>query len=179
MDMFEGFLRQSEFNVALETLEKKLGPTSRKAELDHCNQCGICCWRRPGEFAGPEDLAASAKLVNMDPPEFFRTFCVVDDLHNKLTVVPRRSGQADVAGTYLNSDRTYDIDTPCVFLNTDSNECRIHEAKPQACVEFKCWNPVKGAKVHSWSEEDMKALGWDGNRANRWDEDDEEDDGDN
>lgn len=148
----------------LRAKEKELGPSSADLNLDHCNQCTHCCWKRPGEFAGPANLAEAAALLEITPEAFFKEYCVVDDIHGRITVVPRRVEQADIAGTFIAASRTFDIDTPCVFLSTESKDCKLHAAKPQACAEFKCWKPDPSQEVCGWSEDDIKALGWDGDK---------------
>ena len=160
--IFSGMFAQVTFGEALKAKGKELGPSSGELKLDYCNQCMHCCWKRPGEWAGPENLAQTAALMNMAPEAFFKAYCVVDDLHGEITVVPRRVEQADVAGTMLTSERTFDFDTPCVFLDTEKKECKVHAAKPQSCAVFKCWEPQQDQVVCGWTQDDIKALGWDG-----------------
>lgn len=168
-----GIFRQFDFAAAVEQIEERVGPTSETAGLTECNKCTLCCWRRPGAFKDIEEVTAAAALMDMTAQNFFKEYCVVDELASGLCVMPRRVEQDDVKGTFLQADRTFDISTPCVFLNEKTGNCGIHDSKPDSCRTFECWVPDSGS-MPVWSEADVKTLGWNGNKY-EWDDEDDDD----
>lgn len=154
---------------------KTINPTAKDTGADHCVQCGVCCWRRPCGLV-EEDLPLIAAKLNMPVYELFKKMLVVDNVNGLYCVLPRRKSQKDIAGKYVPDDRTYDIDTPCVFFDEDSHNCKIHDVKPRGGREFKCWDVGEYRRTGvAWSakEDIMEVTGWDGDTYD-YDGDDDE-----
>lgn len=94
----------------------------------------------------------------------FAEYLVVDESDSgaALVVYPRRRQWN--GGHYLTDAETYGVDTPCVFLGDDG--CQIHEVKPAGGVRYKCWDEATHGEPPGceWTEEQVMALGWDGDR---------------
>lgn len=69
----------------------------------------------------------------------------------------------------ISSAETYDLDTPCVFLDEkNDNACKIHDVKPVGGKSFKCWEPDSGVEP-TWDKVDLVKLGWDGSNPDDYD----------
>lgn len=140
-------------------------PDAGRQGKAECCRSGQCCWRRPGELSA-DDVPRLAARLGLSPPELFARYLVVDDIRDHLSLLPRRAGQE--GGRMLGWRETYDLDTPCVFLG-ESGDCSVHEDKPAACREFRCWEeaPVPATPL-PWAPEALRALGWDGVSPDDW-----------
>jgi len=130
-----------------------------------CQQSGVCCWTRPCDLF-PGDERRIAVHLGVTVHELFASSLVVDDIQdgNGYRLLPRR-GQQD-GGRYLTARETYDIDTPCVFLDVEhGNACKIHEVKPEGGRRFVCTMTdaeIKALPSPKWTEEQLRGIGWDG-----------------
>ena len=129
-----------------------------------CCRSGLCCWQRPGQIS-KTDIVRMAAHAGQSVQDFFREKCVVDtNAREGLTVRPRRKGQE--GGRYLSASDTYDIETPCLFLDTEhQNACLMQEAKPTECATSGCWQETNGEEcdeIEPWTREEIVALGWNG-----------------
>lgn len=127
-----------------------------------CQRSGVCCWRRPCDLV-PGDVERLAAHLGITPAETFLEYLVVDEFGGELRLLPRRGQQA--GGHYLTTRETYQIDTPCVFL--DGKTCRVHDAKPTGGARWHC--AMSEAETRSliasdpkWTHAELVALGWDG-----------------
>ena len=156
-----GFLMQMEFNDQVDALRGALQtkPSSDTGKKT-CSGCGLCCWRRPGTL-NLDDVKRLSKHLEISEQDFFNSYLVVDRIRGKLCVLPRRKDQEDLAGKLVPQHRTFDIDTPCVFLD-EENHCSIHKVKPKGCREMDCWIKDDSDGIKEMSREDILALGWDG-----------------
>lgn len=154
---FEAMRLKGRFIAKLQMIEKA-HPTAKTQGSDNCCRSGVCCWRRPGELS-PDDLDKLAAHLGLTAPETFRQFCVVDKIDGLILRLRRAHEEG---GRMLTWRDTYDLDTPCVFLDRNESKCKVHEAKPANCAAYKCWtdNPVREMPV--WTEGALTALGWDG-----------------
>lgn len=169
--MFRSILFQSELN----RLKRDNPPSSETGETS-CNRCGLCCWRRPPRLTQSE-LSDAAKFLGKPDAEFFQEFCVVDDPGSNPMPVPviRRAHQESYAGQYLPSSETFSLESPCVFLDTENgNTCKLHEHKPSECAGFKCWECDGASKHVTWTDAEMKAIGYNGDDSD-WDYSDDYD----
>jgi hypothetical protein len=62
------------------------------------------------------------------------------------------------------SRETFAISSPCVYLSEGQTCCVHGDAKPTVCRTAGCWSPQTDAAcgVVTWADEELKALGWDG-----------------
>lgn len=129
-----------------------------------CQRSGVCCWRRPCELA-PGDEQRIADHLGISKHQLFAEYLVVDDAGDgRLMLVPRRGQQA--GGAMLTAEQTYDMDTPCVFLDVaNRNACKIHPVKPSVGAAFVCTMTAAERRRlprPRWNEEQLRELGWDG-----------------
>jgi Fe-S-cluster containining protein len=130
----------------------------------------FCCWQRPCSLS-KDDVKNISLFLKISEKELFEQYLVVDEIKRKLLILPRRVEQEDVAGEYLQFDRTYDIDSPCIFLDSN-NLCKIHDVKSKQAKSFKCWEEESEEDDFAeWIEEDLINLGWSGLKDPIWDED--------
>jgi Fe-S-cluster containining protein len=153
-------MRSTYFRV-LGQIEQRNMPAFKRPGAKGCCRSGVCCWRRPCDLT-PGDEVAIAAFLNTTPEALFKESLVVDGDPHDLRLRPRRVEQE--GGKYLTSDQTFDIDTPCVFLDTaNRNACRIHPVKPTTGAAFDCTKPEKyEPEGVTWSREALMGLGWDG-----------------
>lgn len=150
------------------SLERKIenSPRAIEQKKNYCCNSGVCCWIRPCAL-NKEDLSRLAKYMDLTESQFFLEYCAVDEFGSK-TIIMRRKHQS--GGEFITADESYSIQSPCVML-TDENKCSIHAIKPEQGKSFKCWENHKDAKLPEWSNDEIKALGWDGNDDDGvWDE---------
>jgi Fe-S-cluster containining protein len=135
-------------------------PASEKG-LKVCCKCGACC--HTGTCAiSLEDLNHLAARYKLPPSDFFRRFCMVDEIGDvPHTVRLRRSSQADIAGQWIPTDRTFDSD-PCVLWDKTKG-CTVYKDRPENARSMVCWDPSTGT-VPKWKCKDIIALGWDGKK---------------
>ena len=145
----------------LNKLTKKLQP-SRETGKDYCVRCSHCCWQRPGGL-NQKDVPIIAKKLKITPEKLFEKYLVVDRLGftSEYILLPRRREQDDIAGSFVPSDRTFDINTPCIFLKNKS--CTINDVKPYMCRVCECWNSDKHTAY--WEAAELKKLGWSGSES--------------
>lgn len=157
--MFGNWHLQDRFVRKLRVIHESSPKAAEDIGETHCCRSARCCWTRPCDLGqgDPEKIAAH---LGITPQELFKRDLVVDeDGAGKLCLRPRRGEQS--GGVKLTSDQTFDIDTPCVFLDTkNNNACRIHDVKPQTGREYKCWEHSTNVPIPTWSEEALKELGW-------------------
>jgi Fe-S-cluster containining protein len=125
-----------------------------------CCRSGRCCWRRPG-CLDHDDVPKIAALLGLTSEELFQQYLVVDSGIGDSTgyvLVPRRKHQE--GGEMLDWRETYSFESPCVFLG-EGNACQVHDVKPVACREYKCWEG-DSENYPEWSREQLMSLGWSG-----------------
>lgn len=175
MDIIEFLLRaaetldrKEEWGRKLRVIVDQANPQPAKfAGASSCQRSGVCCWRRPCEIGKGEPERIAAHL-GITPQQLFREHLIVDAMRGELQLRPRRGQQA--GGTFLTPEQTYDIDTPCTFLDPSAqNACRIHDAKPAAGASWHCgMSDAEAAALPRpapWDPADLAELGWDGKGA--------------
>jgi Fe-S-cluster containining protein len=162
---FESLNLRIQNRKALDIIQKR-SPTAEDQGATSCCRSGFCCWKRPGALE-EADIPKIANFLGITEKSLFEEYLVVDRIED-LCLLPRRKEQE--GGKMLNWRETYDIATPCVFLDEENgNACKIHDVKPCDCRAFKCWEPDENAKGATVSEEKLKEIGWDGYRPDDYD----------
>lgn len=148
----------------LRVLDSANPKPANKTGATTCQRSGVCCWRRPCELhpGDPERLAAH---LGISTPDLMRDYLVVDKLDHGVVLLPRRVQQQ--GGRYLTVGESYDVETPCVFLDQTSgqNSCRVQEAKPTGGAQWSCtMTPEQMAALHrpAWTLDELRVLGFDG-----------------
>lgn len=145
------------FIHSLDLIKKEHPPAETQGKTECCNS-GVCCWRRPGNL-NEEDVSKIANFFGITEQELFQNYLIVDRIGDSWCLLPARKHQQ--TGQMINWEETYSIESPCIFLNIE-NKCDIHEVKPFACREFKCWEKQE-VKINNFPKEKLIELGWDGN----------------
>lgn len=140
-------------------------PPAFKTGAKSCNRCALCCWTRPPRLSKYE-LHRLAERFGLTDAEFFQKRCVIDNPGtSNYCPVLIRTHQTDMAGHYLQTSETYSFDSPCSFLSRADgvHSCELQSDKPPECAGHECWNPTDvDSKKYEWTDEELKALGWDG-----------------
>lgn len=178
--LFSSFGRRIDYNTKVQKLRTELQVSNDKSNQTKCNQCTYCCWVKPCNV-GRSNLEPLAKHFGITPQELFNQYLVVDDACAKsghYTLTPIRKQWKQYAGEYLPSDATWDIDTPCIFLDEEKKECKLHSVgvKPSGGKLMNCWEDVTetgnetnyiATDEFSFTKEELKTLvGWDGETNN-------------
>ena len=165
--MFGNFAKSLAYSSKLSRLEKKL-----KGDYDDnqtvCKMCSFCCWAKPCNLS-KEDVTIMAKHFGITQQQLFEKYLVVDTAgvsFDEFSLTPIRKQWEIYAGGYLPDNATYDIDTPCCFLDESSRKCSLHDiAKPLGGREHECWNDEDPRPIQGFTEEELKDLvGWDGSQ---------------
>lgn len=103
--------------------------------------------------------------MNLTPQELFKKYLAVDIFGTDYCLIFIRKHQ--IPGVMIPWRETYSLETPCVFLDEENNNaCKIHNAKPEECATFKCWDRDKNPAPHyKMSREYLLSLGWDGHES--------------
>ncbi len=85
-----------------------------------CTQCGDCCTGAPGfVWVNKEEIAALAKMVDMDVEEFEKQYV-------------RKIGIRKSLREFPNGD--------CVFFDNEKRGCTVYEARPRQCKTWPFWD---------------------------------------
>ena len=152
-------MKQVTINAQVAELKEKFKP-SGLIDLKFCRKCSFCCWRRPG-LLDKNDVVSISKFLGITKQRLFNDYLVIEyvGFGNSYCLLPRRKEQSDIAGELISSDRTFDIGTPCIFL--ENKLCKINKVKPIHCRHCGCWKDSKIDYI-GWSKKDLIELGWDG-----------------
>ncbi len=124
-----------------------------------CIRRGLCCRQNPGWFA-PGEMEKAAELLDMDPDEFVRTYCVIDgaevDGETVHVFAPLKLGRdgKPLREPASMADRVYKMfPGPCIFF--DGQGCGIYGARPVECRKYNCTNkeadnPTKEGIARLW-----------------------------
>lgn len=108
-----------------------------RTDISACDSCGECC-KTPCLLGGPADLKRIAKGKSKAQAR------KLVDLDRTFT------------GEYL--VRIKAVDGKCPY-HVDMR-CQIHDIKPRGAKEFKCWDASTYLKDYSWSENDLRKIGF-------------------
>lgn len=161
--MFGNMFAGMDFQRKLHKLFNRL---HAQEEITACTKCSFCCWQKPCNLKHG-DLEKIAKFLKITPKKLFRQYLCVDTAQVKdFSITPIRKEWKSYAGEYIPSNRTYDIDTPCIFLDEETKLCKIHDVKPGGGKGYECWNNESNPNFKeefNWTKAEIKKYGWDGN----------------
>jgi len=153
--MFENMFNRLVFDHTMLRLQVER-ENAKALGIDHCVQCGFCCFVRPCSIA-PDEIEGIADCLGFTPRELFEKRLVVDFLHEGYVVLPVRVEQWHWAGGFLPSSATWDCETPCIFL--ENNRCQIHEIKPRCARDSECWSEKQpDISASHWSAEQLESI---------------------
>jgi len=123
-----------------DTLDKRAitNPGAYELGKDECVQCGGCCWTWPCSLT-QEEAEKIADYLNIPAEAFMEHYTVIN---NGIRTI-RRHEWEDIANKTLDGERLYDINTPCVFFDDTTRNCKIHSVKPLEGKECRCWEEEK------------------------------------
>ncbi|MEQ8187803.1 MAG: YkgJ family cysteine cluster protein [Candidatus Eremiobacterota bacterium] len=123
-----------------DTLDKRAitNPGAYELGKDECVQCGGCCWTWPCSLT-QEEAEKIADYLNIPTEVFMEHYTVIN---NGIRTI-RRHEWEDIANKTLDGERLYDINTPCVFFDDTTRNCKIHSVKPLEGKECRCWEEEK------------------------------------
>ena len=104
-----------------------------------CTSCGKCCKTKGSVWMAPEEVDSAAELLDLNRESFIQTYgthTLQDDR------IPDK--------TWLrltNNDKQ-----ACVFLDEQTNLCRIYEARPIQCSTYPFWPNIMDSPA-SWNAE--------------------------
>jgi uncharacterized protein len=106
-----------------------------------CTSCGRCCKTQGDVHMAPEDVSHASKILGIPVTEFIRTYAS----HTLL----------DLA-SYSSNDKTWiqvkDKDEACIFLDAETNQCSIYNARPAQCRTYPFW-PNLMQTPNDWNKE--------------------------
>jgi Fe-S-cluster containining protein len=108
-------------NILEELVTKKQSEPWYKDGLRFkCTGCGDCCTGAPGYvWVNNAEIADMAKVVDMEVAEFEKTYV-------------RKVGIRKSLNEFSNGD--------CVFLDTDTRQCELYDARPRQCRTWPFWD---------------------------------------
>jgi len=158
-----GLFQKIEFMGKIEKKKKELGGTAKDKRETSCIKCSLCCWHRPCEF-DKEDVRKIAESLGLTEKRFFKKYLCVDQYQEgqDFVLLPIRKSQKDLAGKFVPIRRTYDVDTPCIFLSR--KKCKVFEFQPYGARLCACWKQTEEGenKPFFWTKEELFDLGWSG-----------------
>ena len=171
--MLGNWFAQRRYNEEIENLEKEL-KTKTVEKQESCNCCSFCCWIKPCNL-DKDDIQIMSKHFKITPQYLFKKYLVVDDAGAKygyFTLTPIREEWEIYTGKYLPSNATFDIKTPCLFLEQSNKKCTLHNiAKPIGGRQSECWNVEKKQEIPCFTKQELKDIvGWDGDTKSEDDE---------
>lgn len=151
-----GIIKAMEFNS---TIERKIGSkkSAGKLNLDECTGCTRCCYQKPCNLNGTEDIEKISKFLNISTDELVSKYLCIDiqsDIEG-LCIIPIREGTTESNGRFL-SDYDSFVPNPCIFLK--DGKCSLHEVKPEGGAMYKCWESNEGKSYPGISINDTVKL---------------------
>jgi len=123
---------------ALEAQSRSSSWWSTKESLPFdCTACGKCCKTKGSVWMTPDETVGAADYLTMDLDAFIATYG-----SNTLT---NANGKTWVELT--NNDRD-----ACIFLDLDSNQCKIYPVRPVQCSTYPFWPDILESE-QAWNSE--------------------------
>lgn len=115
-----------------------------------CTSCGKCCRTVGDVYLSPKETTEAADLLKISTYEFIKTYCshtlrMPKDPKNtwvKLKDKTSEKGEENAAGS----------SPACVFLDSETNFCKIYEARPTQCRTYPFW-PSLLSSPEAWDAE--------------------------
>lgn len=166
--LFNAWALKEKYATIHKQLETELKPAYTRNARE-CVNCHFCCWVRP-PFLTKDDLKRLGTAQQMSPEVYFKNYCVVDNINQMQGIVLIRKNQKQYAGKWLPCNETYNIASPCYYLD-DVTGCQIHSIKPKMCKSALCTHSDKEKRDilndlsdRDWSDSELNKLGWSGEK---------------
>lgn len=132
-------------------LERRELDTRKQKWMEHvsklpfeCTACGKCCKTIGNVFMTPDEVVEAADFLNVTTSAF------VKEYSSKILESSTVSSLQEEPWILL-KDTTTDIGPACIFLDLDTNFCKIYEARPVQCSTYPFWSNVM--EVEKWNAE--------------------------
>jgi Fe-S-cluster containining protein len=137
---------------------------------NECVSCGLCCNMKPCALAY-EDIEKISNFLKIPKEEFISKYLCIDvediDGSDRIVITPIKAAHKIYAGTFIPASASWAV-SPCIFFNTETSKCKIHDVKPCQGREYKCWEEAEApAKKLLTDKETIKELfNWNGKDEN-------------
>jgi Fe-S-cluster containining protein len=147
------------YDARLQELRSRLPPSAHDLGVNYCTNCSFCCWGSPCKLVR-EDVFIISEYLKIDPYEFFRKYLTVYIVKSRHYVVtPIRHQQEKYAGKILPMKCNFDMESTCIFLDEETNKCKIHGIKPAGGKNAGCWKDNPPAlEQYYWKRKDLKEF---------------------
>eukprot|EP00978_Attheya_sp_CCMP212_P032743 scaffold129257_cov54-Attheya_sp.AAC.3 len=111
-----------------------------------CTGCGNCCRTRGEVYLSPKELVKASNSLDMSTSQFKEAYVS----HEQKVKMSNTGGTNDTDEEGWVLLKT----TPkgCIFLDQDTNECGIYEARPIQCSTYPFWPRIMKSQK-SWNSE--------------------------
>ena len=115
----------------------------------NCQSCGRCC-RGKGEgyvFIDENEIQRISEFLRIEIDDFREKFLEEIEAEYRIfdnSLQPTKR-KVFLKSTVLKQDEEDGI---CIFLNTDSNLCKVYELRPNQCKSWPVWFSIMTNKVH-------------------------------
>ena len=100
----------------------------------NCTGCGKCCKTKGTVIMSPEEVKDAATLLNITLNSFRQNYVAKEQ---------QLDSQDDVGWIKLKDDKNLG---GCIFLDHDTNHCKIYEARPLQCYAYPFWPRIMESK---------------------------------
>lgn len=124
-----------------------------KSKNFSCTECGKCCTGSGVVWANHAELEAIRGLI---APE--ATFEDFHEAYVDVEEMKRRNVDVDAKEWFVlkNADTKLNGAEHCIFLNAETNQCRIYSARPLQCATYPWWPELLSSR--EWREEGMNVC---------------------
>jgi uncharacterized protein len=105
-----------------------------------CTSCGKCCKTQGDVHMAPGDVSHASKILGIPVTEFFQTYA---------SHTLQEFASSSDATTWI---QVKDGDGACIFLDGETNQCRIYDARPTQCRTYPFW-PDLMQTPNDWNKE--------------------------
>jgi len=108
-----------------------------------CTSCGKCCRTIGNVYMSPEELSAAADFMNMTTNAFIETYG-----ERKMKIPSEQESRTWIL--LKNVER--ENGPACVFLDDETNHCKIYQVRLVQCSTYPFWTNVMESEYH-WNSE--------------------------
>jgi Fe-S-cluster containining protein len=103
-----------------------------------CTGCGKCCKTKGSVLMSPMEVFGASSLLKTTISEFKQQYVALEE-----QLEPEEAAKNQIGWVQLkNSKET----GGCVFLDPETNYCKIYKARPLQCSSYPFWPRIMGSK---------------------------------
>jgi len=136
-NLLQKYLQKAE-QAAIEEFKQNEAPKwlqDMKSLPFECTACGKCCRTKGHVYLSPEETLQAASVLDISPQGFIDQYASHALSSNQTTWI-----------------RLREQDDACIFLDLDTNQCQIYEARPTQCRTYPFWPNILQSP-DSWNAE--------------------------